>query len=469
MKKTYVIIGNSAAGLAAANRLKELDQKSKIICISSEQEKPYNKCRLTDYLSGDKPEQSVFLGWCEYLSGNNFYGVSEDIQENGIEFIFGTKVEKIASHNNRVLLSNNKEITYDKILIATGAKPVRLNIKGANDAGTFVFHTLQDTNNILNFIKNNKPKKAVIIGSGMTGMECAGALHAKNIDVEIVEMGTHMLSGCCDKIGAEFIENAIYKKISGFSSLDEQDCDESSSCAKVSGASEISGQDGAKIYSQKNGLNINCNESVKEIISENGKISCVVLNSGKFIAADMVVFAVGVRAYTDLAKDVAAEVSEFGIVTNDLMNTNVANIYAGGDCAQVKDIVSGNFIRSNAWHDATTQGQIAAENMYLSGLVQDSENKEVACESGTVQNSEAIKYAGALPTSYSDIFGINFASYLGAINNKLKYEFVFDVGPNFYNKIWLQDGYVKGFVLIGDISKIGKLKRAINSGDRLEV
>jgi NAD(P)H-nitrite reductase large subunit len=453
MKKKYVIIGNSAAGLAAVNRLKELDHEAKIICISKELEKPYNKCRLTDYLSGKMPEQGVFLGENEYLPGNNFCLASENVQENGIEFIFGVKVDKIASDNSMVLLDNGKEISFDKLFIATGAKPVRLNIPGANDNGTFVFHTLQDTNNILKFIKDNKPKRAVIIGSGMTGMECASALHERKIEVDIIELSTHILPSCCDKIGAEFIESAIAKKISGFLDMTGQNCQENNK--------------------EKTGVNIYHNESVKEIISENGKLSCVVLNSGRFIATDMVVFSVGVSADIQLAKDAKIETGEFGIITNDFMHTNVANIYAGGDCAQVKDILTGKSIRSNAWHDATTQGQIAADNMYLSGfnqavLPESSSFIESAFDSKPVE-SFPVKYIGALPTSYSDIFGINFASYLGAINHQLKYDFIFDVGPDFYNKIWLQDGFVKGFVLIGDISKIGKLKRSIISGKRREL
>jgi NAD(P)H-nitrite reductase len=461
MRKTYVIIGNSAAGLAAANRLKVLDPGSKVICISGEQEKPYNKCRLADYLAGEIPEQGVFLGKKEYLMGNNFCGMSENLQESGIEFLCGVRINKIVadnnkivhahhspchtkprrsmvgvggSHNSRVLLQDGKEISYDKLFIATGAKPLRLDVPGANGTGTFVFHTLQDANNILKFIDENKPKKAVIIGSGMTGMECAGALHARKIDVEIVELGTHILSNCCDKTGTEFIESAISKKT------------------------------GVKIYH---------NESVKEIISENGKISCVVLNSGRFIATEMVIFAVGVRANTDLAKDAGIEVSEFGIVTNDFMRTNLANIYAGGDCAQVKDIVSGHLMRSNAWHDATAQGEIAADNMYLSGFTQavlpeSSSFVESVFESKPVE-SMPVKFAGAISTSYSQIFGIKFASYLGAINHKLKYDFILDSGLDFYNKIWLQDGFVKGFVLIGDISKIGKLKKSIIAGKKLEL
>lgn len=453
MKKKYVIIGNSAAGLAAVNRLKELDPESKIICISKESEKPYNKCRLTDYLSGDIQEKDVFLGVNEYLPGNNFCLASEILQENGVEFIFGVKVDKIASDNSKVLLNSGKEIFYDKLFIATGAKPLRLNIPGASDNGTFVFHTLQDANNILKFIEDNKPKHVVIIGSGMTGMECASALHARKIEVDIIELGTHILPSCCDKIGAEFIENAIAKKISGSLDIIEQNCHESKK--------------------EKTGINIHHNESVKEIISENGKISCVVLNSGKFIATDMVVFAVGVSADIQLAKDAKIEVGEFGIITNDFMHTSVANIYAGGDCAQVKDVLTGKFIRSNAWHDATTQGQIAADNMYLSGfnqaiLPESSIFIESVFESKPVE-SLPVKYIGALPTSYSDIFGIHFASYLGAINHQLKYDFIFDVGPDFYNKIWLQDGFVKGFVLVGDISKIGKLKRSIIAGKRLEL
>lgn len=394
MKKTYVIIGNSAAGLSAVNKLRQLDKDAEIICISKEKENPYNKCKLAQYLSGDFKEENVFTNSLKELEGKN------------ITVVLGQKVREVMSDNRFVLLQNGEKISYDKLFISTGASAIRPNIPGNSLPGVFTLQMLGDTNNILDFIKKNKPKNAVVIGSGMTGIESADSLCKQGINVSIVEMCSNILSNQNDKFGSEMIESNIVKS-------------------------------GAKLF---------VNEKVEEIIMQDGAVSCVALRSGKFIAADMVVFAVGVRPNIDLVKNSGVTIGENGILVDDFMKTNIDSIFAGGDVACVRDFMSGAFIRSCTWPDACMQGIIAANSMF---------GKEV-------------KYNGAFSTSYSDIFDLKFASCLGSLNHKSKYDEFVKKDKNFYNKIFVKDGLVHGFLLIGNISNLGILKRHLMSKQKLD-
>ncbi|MFC1842946.1 NAD(P)/FAD-dependent oxidoreductase [Candidatus Dependentiae bacterium] len=407
--KKYVIIGNSAAGLTAAKKLRDLDPASEIVCISKEKERLYNKCKLANYLAGDVQMQDVFVG------------AKKELEEKKITLILGRRVERILSDNNEILLASEDEdtlkekkqekekISYDRLFIATGARPLMPNIAGVRERvnGVFTFHTLQDANSILEFIERNKPKNAVVIGAGMTGIECADALAKKGLQVSIVERGSHVLAHCCDKAGAEYIEKLM----------------------------------------EARGVTVLRNETVQEIISEDDRVSCVALNSGKFVLADMVIFAVGVKPNIDLAKEAGVKIGDFGIITDEYMKTSIKNIYSGGDAAQVKDFVNGQDMRSCTWPDACMQGMVAAQSMA----------------------GEPVAYNGALPFAVSRFLGIDFASYLTSFCHKAKYENVVSFGDGFFYKILLEDGFVKGFLLIGDIRPLGMLRKAILGKQKFDI
>jgi len=410
MQKTYVVIGNSAAGFAVVNKLRELDGGAEIICISKEKDCPYNKCKLAKYLSGGIIKREVLTATEKEI---------KELENKNTHMLLGKRVGEILSapstlrqaqgraSNFSVVLEDGEKISYDKLFIATGASPVIPNIMGINNKkdsinAIFTFHTLEDTNSMLEFIKRNNPKNAVVIGAGMTGIECADALVKKSqgkLGVTVIDKGTHVLGHQCDAYGAKIIQSAV----------------------------------------KKNGVRFINSEAAKEIVYENGKISCVVIDSGEFILADMVIFAVGVKPNIGLAQNAGIKIGEFGVETDDSMQTNLKNIYAGGDVAQVKDFVTGNYVRSCTWHDACDQGQIAAQAML----------------------GEKVKYKGALSFAVSQFWGMKFASFMESFYHKAKYEQYIKKTDNFYHKILLEDGFVRGFLLVGDITPLGALYKSL--------
>ena len=391
MRKRYIIIGNSAAGVAAVEKIKELDAESEIICISKEKEYPYNKCKLAYYLAGKKDERSVFL---------------DVLKNESVTMLLGRTVEKVLSDNKQILLKNGETVVYDELLIATGAHPIRPKIRGTEIAsGIFTFHTLQDTNDILDFIKKQHPKHAVVIGSGMTGLEVADALSSLGINVTVVEKNNRVLCNQSDEYGSNVIEKAMEKKKVQFL----------------------------------------LNYVVKEIVSENGMVKQIILNDEKIIPAHMVVCALGVAPTIGLLKNLGIETEKCGIVTDEYMRTNKEHIYAGGDVACVKDFMSGKNMRNSTWSDACAQGVVAAHAMV----------------------GKPIKYAGALPIAFSKFFGIKFASCGQFADNLEEYEQMVKKGDGFYNKIVLKNGRVIGFILIGNTDSFSFLRDVLKKKEKV--
>jgi len=395
MKKVYVIIGASATGISAVNKLHQLDPEAEIICISKELELPYNKCKLARYLAGKTLEDELSI-------------VSEQIATvKSIHVILGQAVVKIVADNKSIMLEGGQEISYDKLFIATGASAVTPEIqKNSLLGGLFNFHTLGQTNDMLTFIKKENPKHAVVVGSGMTGLECADALHQRGISVSIVEMKDRVLRDQSDAYGSELIENSICKQRS----------------------------------------NLYLGERVTALDGQAGLVKEVLLQSGKSVPADMVIFAVGVQPNTDLAKHAGIKVTQYGIETDKYMGTDCDDIYAGGDTAAVKDYITQKMVRSCMWPDACFQGIVAAHAM---------------------TGSKDVTYAGTAPLAVSKFWGMKLASCGPVDAGDSIYEQVIKKKKGSYSKIVLKDGIVCGFLLVGDIAQLGTLRRALLAREKI--
>jgi len=311
------------------------------------------------------------------------------------------------SDNKFVLLENGKKIAYDKLLIATGASAVKPEIKGANLDGVFTFHTLQDTHKILDFIAKNKPKKVVVIGSGMTGLECADALYTRGLEVTVIERNTHVLFGQSDLQGAALIEQRM----------------------------------------KQLGIHVYLDECVTSFDGQDGQVKQIILESGKIIETNLVICAIGVRPNIRLAQEANIKTAKCGIMTNEYMQTRVQDIYAAGDVACVKDFVSGKQVRSCTWPDACMQAIVAAKSMVV----------------------KPEKYNGAFLLALSEFFGIKFASCGPVLTSSDKYKIYVKKQENIYSKILLEDNIIKGFLLIGDTSKLGILNRYFKSGQKIDL
>lgn len=387
MNKTHIIIGASAAGIAAANKLRQLDALSTIIMISDECQAPYNKCMLADYMAGIKQESQVYTLSLEQAALKN------------ITLLLGQKVVQLKPELKAIVFQDGVTMNYDTLLIATGTSPFIPSIEGlAETQGVFTFHHLRDIQAIMAYVKNKSVKKAVVIGSGLSGLECADALLPYNVGVSIVEMQEYVLSSIINNEGAQFIQSQMALQ----------------------------------------GVNFYSKQKVDAIVSHQGAVTGVKIASGAMLETDMVIVAAGLKPNLELAKEAGIEVGEYGIATNAYMKTSIADIYAAGDIALVKDQLTGNIVPSRMWPDAMLQGLVAASSMAGHPRV----------------------YPGIASVISSSFFDIKFAA-CGPVLNPKGYQKVVNQGSDFYHLLLIIDDRLKGFLLVGNTGKCGILRQAV--------
>ena len=386
-KKRYVIIGTSAVALSASTKLRQLDANAEIICISDEKEDPYNKCFLADHAAGVKPLADVFTLKPALAASKN------------IQLMLGCRVTAINPESQELTLHNGNTIGYDTLLLGMGSSPYIPPIENIRDfTGIFTFHTLSDIQDIAVYRATYNAQKVVVIGAGLSGLECADALYAQGMHVTIIERAGQVLSRSLTAQAAAFIEEKI----------------------------------------KKAGVKLLVNQQVQKVIGSVDKVTGVQLASGDFVPADMVIIATGLMPNSALAQaaDIAVH-DKGGVLVNEYLQTSKKGIWAAGDLIMVKDQITGTLVPSCTWPDAMQQGMIAALNM-----------------AGTPQ-----VYQGATPIISSAFFGVKFAA-CGDFN-ALDLQFNQKVTPDAYEAILTLDDHLKGFILVGDQAKRPLLRRLL--------
>ena len=168
-----VIVGGGAAGFAAAERLRRAQYRGSIVMLSNDDAPPVDRPNLSkDYLAGNAPEDWV------PLRADSFYA------ENGIDLRLKANVTGIDSRTREVTLAGGSKVPYDRLLLATGAEPVRLSIPGADQPHVHILRSLADCRAIIADAKT--ARRAVVLGASFIGLECAAALRARDIEVHVV-------------------------------------------------------------------------------------------------------------------------------------------------------------------------------------------------------------------------------------------------------------------------------------------
>lgn len=286
-KEKYVIIGNGAAGYYSADAIRKRNPEAEIQIISGEKALTYYRPQLSDLLVEEINEKRF------YLSPEKWY------EDKNIKLLLNTWVETINSEKNTVTLQSGEEISFDKLIIATGSSNFIPPITGVKKQGVFTLRDIDDLNNIKAEMKS--ASNAVVIGGGILGIESAAMLKQSGLNVTVVELVPRLLPIQLDKEGSELFES----EIQGF------------------GITTLKGEAAAEILG-------------------NEHVSGVKLKSGKTIDADLVIFSVGIRPNKALAEKAGIKVDR-GIIVNEHMETSSSNIYACGDAVQVNNKVYGNW------------------------------------------------------------------------------------------------------------------------------
>ncbi|MFN7171089.1 MAG: NAD(P)/FAD-dependent oxidoreductase, partial [Candidatus Omnitrophota bacterium] len=290
----YCIIGASAAGINAIESIRAYDKKSNIALISDEDFSPYSRCLLSYLLAGSLTKEHLHFKPKDFL------------EKNRVNFQRGVKAERILYKERKVLLSDKSQIPFDKLLLATGARPKIPRIPGIEKRGVYPLRTLSDAQKIEGCIKAGL-ETAVVLGGGLIGMRSAYALAKRGVKVKVVVKSPHILSQAIDQPSAEIVQGYLEKR--GIEVLTKTD------------VIEISGQ-----------------ERVEE----------VTLDNGKRIKAGLVIIGKGVVPNSELAEEVGIKIRE-GILIEKNLETSLKDIFAAGDVVESFDLTSGETSLNPLW------------------------------------------------------------------------------------------------------------------------
>ncbi|MBU0764187.1 MAG: FAD-dependent oxidoreductase [Bacteroidetes bacterium] len=299
-----LIIGNGTAGNEAAFTLRSLDSDAGITILSAEPYPEYDPCSLTYYISNDISRKQVFRR------------TESCYKKHRISLHTGEKAVTLNAEKKQVATGTGNFFNYDKLVIATGGKPIFPPIDGIEMKGVFTCKYLSDAENIRRY----KTKRAVVIGSGAIGIEAAEALKKNGCEVTVIELLDCVLPTLFDKPVAKLLGDDLVKY-------------------------------GITLHTGEKVLHIQGKNKVEEVITNKRKIAC-----------DKVIMAAGVTPCSQIAKKAGIRTNR-GILVNEYMETNIPGIFACGDCAETRDAFSENTCNYQLKHNAIDQGRIVAGNL----------------------------------------------------------------------------------------------------------
>ncbi|MCI9069908.1 FAD-dependent oxidoreductase [Clostridium sp.] len=296
----YVVIGASAAGISGAKTLRELDKDAEIVLISKD-ENVYSRCILHHYISNHRDVDAL-----------NFTS-KEFFEENNITWMKGLEVISLNDKEKVLELSNGETLSYDKLLICSGASAFIPPVPGLREANNVVgLRNLDDA--ILIKEQAKKVKNVVVLGAGLVGIDAVSGLLGQGLNISLVEMSNKILPLQLDKHASDvyekkFIEEGVSLKL------------------------------GVK--------------AEKLLLDGNNNPKALLLNTGEEVPCELVIVATGVRSNVSFMENSNVECDRFGLIIDAKGKTNIENIYGAGD-------VTG---RNPIWPTAVKEGIIAANNM----------------------------------------------------------------------------------------------------------
>ncbi len=383
-----VVIGNGMVGHKFLESLMGAGQAFDITVINEEAHLAYDRVHLSSYFETPAPDLSL--------------GRAADYDAWGVKVVWG-KADSINRDTKNVFVGDQR-VPYDVLVLATGSYPFVPPVPGKDLAGTFVYRTLEDLDKIRTYAAQSKI--GVVIGGGLLGLECAGALKNLGLAAHVVEFAPRLMSVQVDEAGGKLLKR--------------------------------------KIEAMGIGVHLSKNTECIFDAGENGKVAGLKFADGQTLKTDMVVFSAGIRPRDELARATGLEIGERGgIVINDACRTSDPSIYAIGECAlhsgRIYGLVAPGYTMARVLADVISGGEKRFEGADL---------------------STKLKLLGVDVASFGDSFaktpGCEEMSFIDPLKGT-------------YKKIVLSsDGKtLLGGVLVGDTSDYGSLLAQVQAGGEI--
>lgn len=379
----YVIIGNSASAIGAIEAIRQYDQDNPITLIADEPHPTYSRPLITYLLGGLVSEERML------------YRPPDFYQRYEIEPMLGVRVVQVEPQERKLTLASGVNISYDRLLIATGGVPFVPSVPGDDLEGIFTFTRWEDARRVRYFIESYGVRQAIVVGGGFIGLKTTEGLLARGVKVTIVELADRILSASFDRTASRLAEAIL----------------------------------------RREGVEVRTGTTVQEIIGRAGRVDHVILRDGERLECDMLIFAIGVRPNTMLVPREAGIAINRGILVDEHMRTTAPDVYAAGDVVEALDMLLGVRRTIAIWPLAYRQGYVAGCNM-----------------AGTER-----EYEGGFPMNSTEVCGVPAIS-VGITNpQEDRYEILekYIQEEMRYKKLVLRNDRLVGAILVGDIDRAG--------------
>ena len=390
-RATYVILGNGPAGVQAVEGIRSVDPDGSITLVAAEPEHAYSRPLITYRLAGKVDDDRM-----DYR-GRDFY------DRHGVGARLGVRVQRIALPERELICEDGPPIGFEKLLIATGGAPIRPDIPGLDETDdVFTLTTWADTRSIDGRIGGEQVHRAVVLGGGLIGLKSVEALAARGVPTTLVELADRILPATFDHEASRLAEAALAER----------------------------------------GVEIRTSCTVAKVLHRRGRMAAVVLSDDSYVECDLLILAIGVRPDLSLLEGTGIR-TDRGILVDDHMATSVEGIYAAGDVAESRDLLTGESRPAPILPVAARQGRMAGTNM---------------------AGGDAV-YDGSLAKNAVDVLGlptISVGQTTEAEGDEVLRE-IDDDGRS-YRKLVIRDGRLIGAIFVGRIDRAGIFTGLIRTG-----
>jgi nitrite reductase (NADH) large subunit len=308
VKKHHVIIGASAAGLAALEAIREVDRECEVTILSKERAPLYSRVGLTHFLDGTVK-----------VAGMNTHG-PDYFERLNARLLAGIAAVHVDPKARTVKLSNRKTLKYDTLLVASGSSAVVPPIPGVNLRG--VYPCITRTDAVAIDRAASRARQVAVIGAGLIGIQAVDAMAKRKKKVAVIEQMPHVMPAMVDPTAARLFEELLRAR----------------------------------------GHTVHTGVRATEILGKAGRVTGVLLENEEIIPCQLLIMAVGVRPNVEFLEGTKVQKRQ-GLLVNEHQQTSLKSIYAAGDVAETIDMFSGQRVVIAIWPEALNQGRVAGLNM----------------------------------------------------------------------------------------------------------